>query len=236
MMSADLRKQKRNISPTQLREQMNELLNSATFEVDQKQCVNTAICIADENDKYKLIEMLQYVPEKIGQIGGQKSPNILGSVGDLHEDRVELIKETYCLYQDNLLGQLVCQSTLFPYYCRVQLGENYDKYTLGKVMHVFEDYIYVNMDGKLVNEAAYEISTKKLDLSKTPSTGRRQRLDTPIRRNSATSLLRCSEGARNNSTLQNRYNLPGSVRRYNSKDNLKTNTNKIYKFVKILYE
>ena len=173
---------------------LQELLTDVSFEMDDNKNIVELCGESQMFDELKLLCIMNAETDRfLVEFANQKSPLICGGLGyRIEKNLFNLDKRTYCIVNENLIGEFICQSTLFPYFAKKT--DIYDRYTIGKVIHLYDSYIYLDSSGTRISEAQYNIETNKLDLSKIHS-------PTVRRTGSNTSLMSNMSGY---STLQRR--------------------------------
>lgn len=159
-----------SIDKKKLQPLIQELLNDISFELldDNKNTVEVCDDI-QLFDELKLLSCMSYENETkpIAEIAKEESKLIIGSLGLSISDRDYLLdKRTYCIINENqpILGEFIIQSKIFPYFAKTT--KEYTTYTIGKVIHVFDNYIYLDAQGKRKSEIEYFNSVRKIDLTK----------------------------------------------------------------------
>lgn len=108
-------------------------------------------------DKYKFVTILNAADEHyIVESPREYSNLIIGGITDVIDfDTIKVNKYVYCVDNDNIkMGAYIKQSTLLPFYASIDHNPSY-VYSIGKIIHVFEENIYVNDKGDQKTKEEY---------------------------------------------------------------------------------
>jgi len=165
--------------------------------------------------------------EYIGEIAHSESSLILGGVKTIIGTNIaEVGPYVYCIDNIDLLGQPICQSVKFPQYAKIQQNKIILSSTLGKIIQICGDVIYIDNSGNPKTEDDYNNDTIETEMTNSirssivSSNVRKQSLPHVMKQNSPPYILNKRVSSPNNAL--HRHNKP-------------QHNNQIYKLLLVRY-
>jgi hypothetical protein len=168
--------------------QVKDELYNSTIEIEKSvdQNLYNSAEILYEDDYYKLVSILNY-DNKLCEINRQDSNLILGSIEPFNlgqlDERIsstyfELGKKTYCLENDLLKeGALITNDDKMKHYAKCQKDDIIRSNTIGKVVQLYDKYLYFDIEGNKKTVGEYELTkVKKLNINTDPTIVRKKSL------------------------------------------------------------
>ena len=187
-----------------------------------------------DEDKYKFVSVMNAENEQYIVESPREYTNlIIGGVTQVLDfNAIKVNKFVYCLDNDNIkMGSYIKQSSLIKYYACIDHNPTYLS-TIGKVVHIFEDNIYVNENGETRNKEQYLKSIinnmPKINISKPNN----HLIDIKTRQMPHVSIRRVSSSTRQSSAREQQLT-PKPLSRTTSQ--VSNKNEKIYKLTLIKY-
>ena len=183
-------------------------------------------------DKYKFVSIMNAENDLIVDIPRETSNLIIGGICEVVDfNLIKINKFVYCVDNDNLqMGVYIKQSNMFPCYSIMDDKPTYTT-TIGKIIHIYNDNIYITQDMQLKTKEEYIKSLiSKIDINKT-----KHILDIKARDLPSVSVRRVNSNTRQTYVQTPKPSIQNTLKRTTSTTTNTKNNSKIYKLTLVKY-